>query len=138
MMVSGINPGKLMVLRFSLADASRMLQWEHELEFEFNGNMYDVIKKTQTNDSVSYLCWPDHKETALNLELNRLVDIAMGDDTDNKQNNKRLIDFLQQLYLPEHTELSVVPEMDISSVITYRENMITRSLSTDLPPPKVM
>ncbi len=137
-MISGINPEMLLVLRFSHTDASRLLNWEHELEFEFKGNMYDIVKVTRTNDSVSYLCWPDHRETLLNIELNRLVDMAMGDNSENKQNNKRLIDFLQQLYPPEQTESSLIPEWDIGSILIYRENIVTRFLSIDLPPPKVI
>lgn len=138
MMIRGINPGKLILLRFSHEDTSRQLRWEHAQEFEYNGNMYDIVKTTQTADSVNYLCWPDHRETALNKELNRLVDIAMGDDTENKQNNKRLIDFLQQLYPPEQTDSNLLPESGLLTITSYRKHLITRSLSIDLPPPKIV
>ncbi len=60
---------ELVLLRFSLEEAAGLLRWEHPGEFEFGGEMYDVVERRVTGDSVCYWCWWDRKETDLNKQL---------------------------------------------------------------------
>lgn len=42
-------------------------------EFEFNNQMYDIVDKVISKDSVQYWCWWDFKETKLNKQLDELL-----------------------------------------------------------------
>lgn len=136
-MIAGMDRRHLTVLVFSKTDAERRLHWEHDREFEYLGQMYDVVEATFTGDSVHYLCWPDHHETRLNLQLNRLVNMAMGSLPMNQTNQKQLLDFLSKLFPPPASAT-------LASALNHRGSWLVRSshipfsrtIETDLPPPR--
>lgn len=71
----------LVFFRFQKNDVEK-LEWERSDEFEFEGNMYDVVETYQKGDSIYYWCWPDKQETALNRQLDRLLaDLFEQDET---------------------------------------------------------
>lgn len=54
------------VVQISLNEKeAKQLYWENENEFHYNGEMYDVIETTKTEDQLVVRCVPDNKETAL-------------------------------------------------------------------------
>lgn len=52
---------KLVYLRFS-KDELADLRWEHDREFEYDEQMYDVVGLEICGDTIGYWCWLDHKE----------------------------------------------------------------------------
>ncbi len=52
-------------LKFSKTEITTKLNWKHSKEFEFNNQMYDVVDKVVTRDSIRYWCWWDFKETEI-------------------------------------------------------------------------
>ena len=44
-MVAGIDQNELVLLKFSKEEAEKQLRWEHSKEFEYEGQMYDVVSK---------------------------------------------------------------------------------------------
>ncbi|MGZ3940460.1 MAG: hypothetical protein ACXVBK_16935 [Flavisolibacter sp.] len=57
-------------LSFSPKEA-RQLEWEEEMEFNYNGEMFDVVEKKVQGDRLILRCIPDTKETALLLEYQK-------------------------------------------------------------------
>jgi hypothetical protein len=51
------------LLKFSLDEIHTILKWEHSKEFEYNHQMYDIVKTYTFSDSIYYECMPDIKET---------------------------------------------------------------------------
>lgn len=49
------------------------LEWEDDLEFKYEGKMYDVIAADTVGEMIHYTCWPDHEETVLNQLLTKSV-----------------------------------------------------------------
>lgn len=96
---SGAINSDLINLTFSQSDASTLLKWEHPREFRFEGQMYDVVNMTFTGDSVTYLCYRDHKETRLGIERRKLIARALGHDPFHKQQNERIKNFFSISYL---------------------------------------
>ena len=60
---------ELTLLVFSRSEARSFLRWEHEREFEYRGQMYDISRSEEVGDSLYFWVWPDHAETALNRAL---------------------------------------------------------------------
>jgi hypothetical protein len=45
----------LVLLSFSVEESQEILKWKHEKEFEFDGEMYDVVKRESRDDSLFLL-----------------------------------------------------------------------------------
>ena len=87
----------LVVLSFTPEEANN-LYWEHDNEFEFEGKMYDVVKTHLEEGFVTYVCWPDHKESHLNKLLDQLASSANQQDQNQNDGNQQLLTFLRSLY----------------------------------------
>ena len=68
-----IPSDELIQFTFALKDTATVLDWEHSKEFKFQGEMYDIVSRSYTADSVKYYLWWDHEETDLNRKLVRLT-----------------------------------------------------------------
>ncbi len=99
--IKGIDKDKLVKLSFTAADAKTKLIWEHSREFEYNGEMYDVVEKSVSGDTTHYWCWWDNEETLLNRQLASLVNDYLRHDTKTANGRKSLQAFLKQLYFTE-------------------------------------
>jgi len=127
----------LVELAFSLEQAQSELKWEHSREFEFGGQMYDIVAQRQLGDSVYYTCYPDHKETRLNTEKDKLISRTMHNDPFQKQQNQRIINFIKTVF--QKNEFTWSPVIEAPSPIHYSLFTIHYSLylsSPPSPPPK--
>ena len=70
-LMAEVSNKQLVTLSFTLKEAKQHLKWEHEKEFEYQGEMYDVVRKEIKGDIIFYHCWWDHEETALNQNPTR-------------------------------------------------------------------
>jgi hypothetical protein len=86
----GLEPKELVTLKFSEEELSELL-WEHEREFEYNGQMYDVVEKRIQGDTIVYICWWDHEETRLKEEMKKLL-AGKGQDVPFRNDQQQRID----------------------------------------------
>jgi len=100
-MIAGLDKEEFVLLKFSKAESLSQLKWEHSNEFEYNNQMYDIVERAVKGDTIYYWCWWDHEETRLNKKLNELVAFALGNNTESKDAQKRLVNFLKSLFHPE-------------------------------------
>lgn len=94
----GVEPKELVTLTFSRAEL-KQLHWEHEREFEYEGQMYDVVEKKVSGDSITYICWWDHEETRLKDEIKKLLAGAKKDLPWKNDQQTRLNSFEKNLYI---------------------------------------
>ncbi|HMR42371.1 MAG TPA: hypothetical protein PKC40_00990, partial [Saprospiraceae bacterium] len=71
--MAGLDREDLILLKFTAAEAQAKLRWEHAREFEYEGQMFDVVEREIRGDTSFYWCWWDSEETALNKELSALA-----------------------------------------------------------------
>lgn len=100
-LLAGMDDSELVELKFSIADAEALLEWEEEREFEYQSQMYDVVDSAIEGDSIRYRCYRDHAESRLKRELRRLLAKPMKDDPATAGNTQRLITFYQSLFCIE-------------------------------------
>lgn len=105
----GAEESELVELRFSKAEIQRLLRWEHSREFEYQGQMYDVVKMESTSDSVIYKCWWDKAETRLNQQLAQLCRAALQSDSKRQAHQQQLFWFFKTIYPPALTNWSFIP-----------------------------
>lgn len=65
-MGSGQVDSEIVILRFSPEDFQSLV-WEHSREFEWQGDMYDVVAISEQGAYIEVSCWMDSKEKQFNL-----------------------------------------------------------------------
>lgn len=63
--ISNADRSLFIPLTFHINDTLQLLDWHHAFEFRFEGSMFDIVERHYSGDSVQYICWWDHEETAL-------------------------------------------------------------------------
>ena len=97
-MISGISNDDLVLLKLTKEQSITLLRWEHSKEFEYNDQMYDVVKQEQKDDTIYYWCWLDHEETKLNKQLTKLINKSLNSDPQRKEKTERLFSFYRSLF----------------------------------------
>lgn len=97
-MMAGIDKEALVVLRFSAADQQQQLRWEHDREFAYQGEMYDVVYRRTTGDTTTFWLWWDHEETRLNRQLDRWAVLALAGSPRQQEKAQRLALFFKTLF----------------------------------------
>lgn len=125
--------------KFSMEDARLNLEWEHSREFEYKGEMYDVIRSETKGDTILYWCYWDRKETKLRKELNVLLVNLMGPGQHNKNEGRQLNDFFKSLFLPVSTvKQNLAAELDHQcDLIPYHFSLHAFERIPPVPPPEL-
>ncbi|HLP64040.1 hypothetical protein [Flavobacterium sp.] len=137
-MIAGLDKKELVYFAFSQKDIESKLRWEHSKEFEYKHQMYDVVEKKITNDSVHLWCWWDFEETKLNKQLQSLLTVAFQNDTKTTQKREQTFGFYKLLYF--QPEFSWEPFVYSSvRILSNYKKIIYQSIPSliSLPPPKV-
>lgn len=87
----------LTLLSFSTETAEE-LKWEHEKEFEYQGEMYDIIRSYVQGDTIYYECWKDHEESKIKRRIYNLVAQDHSRMPWQQDSKNRLLIFFQSLY----------------------------------------
>lgn len=95
--LQGIDKGELLELTFSLEEAAS-LDWEHEREFEYNGQSYDVVEEVVRDGYVTYHVWWDKIETKIKNQLTQLVSRALNQDEEQQGNQDNLERLFKSVY----------------------------------------
>lgn len=93
-------------LCFHLKNDAHKLRWEHAKEFEYQGEMYDIVHKTLRGDSVDYWCWWDRAETALNQQLASLLVVAWQHSPKHRHTKETFFDFCKKLFFQDYLHYS--------------------------------
>jgi hypothetical protein len=106
-MIAGLQPEELVLLKFTAAEAEQQLRWEHDREFEYREQMYDIVTQQTIGDTTYYRCWLDDRETQLNKQLDALVAEIWGHHPQQKEKQEKLTDFFKKLYFQHNGDFLV-------------------------------
>ena len=138
-MIDGIDREDLVLLRFSVEESKSLLNWKHSREFEFRGEMYDIVEVKTEGDSVFYYCWWDHEETALNIQLNKLVAHAAGKNSQSRETVNQVIQFFKSLYFNDYrVETGFAETTGADSRFFYNFVIKASGSFPPAPPPKAI
>lgn len=90
-----LDKESLVLLTFARTD-SASIHWKHDKEFEHKGLMFDIVHRSSQGDSLLYWCWPDHQETQLNKQLDRLFTDALHHNPWRNKRKTELFNFLKK------------------------------------------
>ncbi|GAB3806441.1 hypothetical protein GCM10028819_41800 [Spirosoma humi] len=134
----GIDANEIVLLKFSISDSKKQLHWEHDWEFEYKGQMYDLIETTVNGDSIRYKCLWDKEETRLNRQLETLMTWVVGSTAEAGDSDEQFI-FLKPLYYQELTHWQARPSCVYVARARYyftKLALIRIALSPPLLPPE--
>ena len=137
-MIAGIDKNELVLLKFSKEEIATKLQWKHAKEFEFNNQMYDIVDKVVSKDSIQYWCWWDFKETKLNKQLDDLLVGVYQHDSKSKEKQDLLYKFYKSIYFqPVFSWQPQIEEEQKYKVITFCNIHKSLFIQMDSLPPKM-
>ncbi len=113
-LIQGLDKSELTHFTFSKSQIETELDWEHDREFEYKGEMYDVIERHEKGDSIEFLCWHDRAETELNQRLRMLVAKAAHSSHEHQARESHYYQFLKSLVI------TVVPQLALSPIESQR------------------
>ncbi len=137
--MEGIPKDELVQFTFAKNDTVTLLDWKHDMEFEFQGEMYDIVTRYYTADSVKYDLWWDHKETVLNRKLGRLTNSLINQNPQ-EQSKSGYLNFVirSMVCLDEQIVLEVPFQQEEQSSPYYNKafSLIKRGTQPLSPPPR--
>ncbi len=137
-MIAGMDKNELVLLKFTKKSKIEDLKWKHTKEFEYNGEMYDVVEVKQISDTIFYWCWIDYEETKLNIKLQNLVAYALGHNPNENKRQKLIESFFKLQFYSSNNNLfnfcnTVFPEQfAFVKIPSYVDTIIAPSN----PPPQ--
>ncbi|MEZ4929349.1 MAG: hypothetical protein R2777_04990 [Chitinophagales bacterium] len=138
MMIAGIPLKELVHFQFDMNDAAfQKLEWEHSREFEYNHKMYDIVKADTVGNLVTYICFPDKQETALNAKFRKHLNDFYANNADQENSNKRLNNFINGFYCSHISFIyQCYPNIHLEKIGFYAQKLSLVYLDIEGPPPR--
>lgn len=138
-MIASINEEELVLLKFTKEEAKTNLRWEHSKEFEYKGQMYDIVSQAIKGDSIFYRCWWDFEETELNKKLKKMVAIAFNQDEENRDTQEKFYSYLLSFFCNNPFDWQA--NLSLNTEVAYQDTLnlgVFNALRTSppTPPPK--
>jgi hypothetical protein len=130
---------KIILLSFKKSDIEQGkvdFKWKHKKEFRYKGGMYDIVERIETEDSIHFYCFYDHKENLLEANFSKHFE---RERDDKKHSSSGRILLAQQI-----TDLfSVIPflfylqESKLSYSLFLEKGSSINEPEIPSPPPKI-
>ncbi|MFO7723062.1 MAG: hypothetical protein R6V49_07560 [Bacteroidales bacterium] len=134
--IEGIDKEELVLLSFSHPEAKSSLRWIHSREFEYQGEMYDIVEVIEDADSIHYRCWWDYEETTLNRELRKIVASVFGNSDQTKEKMQRLNLFCSTLFCEELPSFHLTAFMQKNKLLSHHHQAYRPpAMEVQKPPP---
>lgn len=124
-------------ITLSTKDAKNLIKWENNYEFEYQNKMFDVAKSKINNDSISFWCLQDFKETKFNKKTGIIVNILLGNNQTNKNNQHNFITFLNNLFFKDILKWKFYINQSKLNDFNVLAFFMSRNISPLTPPPKL-
>ncbi|QGY45197.1 hypothetical protein GM418_16405 [Maribellus comscasis] len=125
------------LLKFTLEETKTKLRWEHSGEFEYNEQMYDIIRTKTVGDSVYYWCWWDKEETELNRKLEKLAEFDRAEENGKDKNHQSIVTFIPTPFCQEIQKIEEIFARNLKKINPDYFIFYSSFFLTPLePPPK--
>lgn len=136
--IAGIDKSELVLIKVKNSEIETELEWEHSKEFEYKGEMYDVVSREIIGDTTSFWCWWDYDETSLNKQLSLSLSKALGNDTKSKNTSNRLQTFFKSIYFVQKLNIDYNQINEITHYTKHTTTYLSISSSPPTPPPELV
>ena len=136
----GVPKDELVYFEFTDYEMNDLI-WLKKNEFNLNGSLFDVVRKSKDKNGVNHLeCISDKKETILFTRLNQTIAQNLGDEKHPTpiSNWMKLLKTPANLHQNELQIELVDHELESTSIIPYLNNYCFESKRIPSPPPKFL
>lgn len=92
------NDDRIKTLVFTKEESQTHLNWEHDREFEYLGEMYDVLEIHEKGNQIEYLVWHDQEESELKRSESDYEKSTRENHSENqKRNSFHVIFYFEQI-----------------------------------------
>lgn len=135
----GVPEDELVFFEFTDAQMNELI-WLKKNEFDLNGNLFDVVRKSKDKNGINHLqCISDKKETILFARLNQTISQNLGDE----KHQTPISNWMKLLKVPSNVpesslqiELIDIQSEDFSA-IPYLNQYSFESKRISNPPPQI-
>ena len=128
------NDDELVFLAFTKEEIKTKLNWKHSKEFEYKGEMYDIVDFKETEDSVYYKLWWDKEETAINQRVKKLAAAVFSNSPD-EQNNQLAFTLVLKFLFYEDVTFEEPPHYFIKNIPVGSPFSISETSTEQITPP---
>jgi len=132
---SGINPKELVLITFSKKEIHLAQLLDSGNEIRFKDKLYDIVRSTETVNSISFYCIGDHQEDDLLASLDEHINLHVASNKPLK-NSKNLIHHFAKLYYSLINSLQFSLEESSPSLLTYTDSYNSTAIEITAPPPE--
>jgi len=136
-MIIGIDKEELVLLKFTEEEKQTQLNWNDSKEFEYKGEMYDIVETKIVGDTIYYWCWLDNEETELNKKIDDIVFYVLGHDKQRKESQKRIENLYKSLYFNPLPNWNYFVIQSDRTTIPYKYSYKSISYPPLVPPPEI-
>lgn len=139
MIENGIEDEELISFRFDKNEMEKSvnyIEWIEDDEFRINGEMYDVVKKKVSGDTVYLYCLHDEKESVLLSTIEKLLNQLINDPPKTLNNFNNFINLLSQLYSNPPIQDYILPIGDKYFFPSITYNILDGVYFHITPPPR--
>ena len=129
--IAGIEKEELVLLVFDKDEVDQQVKWKHSKEFQYKGEMFDIVEKEIIGNEIYYWVWWDKEETVLNQKLANLVRQNFTQNPYQNNKNQIITQFFKTLYFSAKT--SVLFEDAKNNVVHFTPYLENFSLWQQLP-----
>ncbi|MCB0754958.1 MAG: hypothetical protein H6603_02180 [Flavobacteriales bacterium] len=134
--IAGLERSELVLLTFTPEQHSK-LKWKHSKEFEFEGEMFDIVETEVVDGVTQYWCWSDDEETALNKQLFELTNIALGLDPLQQKNKDNFQQYCKTLFYETPCDWRLNEGLILAELPQHNCTIASWKISPPLPPPEL-
>ncbi len=135
---NGIEEERLLVLKFSRNEIEQELRWEHEREFEYRGEMYDIVSSEVKGDSTIYTVWLDQEETAIKKKMKEVSNRLFGEGPLDGDSLETIHAFYKIFYFPAAVgHFFSLLDTPVSHITPHIFNWSSLAVSPLFTPPKL-
>lgn len=141
LMIEGIPEDELVQFTFAKEDTANILNWIHGKEFEYRGEMYDIVNRYYSEDSVKYDLWWDHEETALNRKLARWTNQLINQSPAEQSKSNYLTFVLRSMFSADSKIVFQRPffeEKNNIPIVGQASLIMDRNDKPIVPPPEII
>lgn len=131
--LGGLDKSELVFIEVTPANENE-LEWEHPDEFQYRGQLYDVVEKLEGG----YWCWLDVKESVAEKKLDNLVGLILGQSSSHHNRALSLNRLFSSLYFNSadlHLPFKAAP-YSLPEPPYFFQNVRNWAAAPPLPPPE--
>jgi len=110
----------------------------HGREFQFLGEMYDIVRKTAHTDTTYYYCFHDSDESEIVRSINQWMHDNFGDSNNAKDKSKPIKDAFKQPYISNKSTFTFIPEVRYISLVHTTQLYTSATSVIVVPPPELV